>query len=125
MSCSDRKCTTLVATLAGCLAVAGTAFAQMQPATPAHPATPAQSTTPSHSSPATKMPSVTPNKAETASSAFEKLDTSRLGYVTKDEAAKLDGFDKVFTQADKNKDGKLSQDEFKVAWAIYTGNPQG
>jgi hypothetical protein len=119
MSCLDRKCTTLVATVAGCLAVLGTAFAQMQPATPA------QSATPSYSSPATNMPSVIPNKAETASSAFEKLDASRLGYVTKDEVAKLDGFDKAFTQADKNKDGKLSQDEFKVAWAIYTGNPQG
>ena len=125
MSCSDRKCTTLVATLAGCLAVAGTAFAQMQSTTPAQPATPAQAAPPSYSSPATKMPAVIPNKAETASSAFEKLDASRLGYVTKDEAAKLDGFDKAFTQADKNKDGKLSQDEFKVAWAIYTGNPQG
>ncbi len=71
------------------------------------------------------MPAVIPNKAETASSAFEKLDTPRLGYAIEDEVAKLDGFDKAFTQVDKNKDGKLSQDDLKVAWAIYTGNPQG
>ena len=38
---------------------------------------------------------------------------------------KLDGFDAAFTQADKNKDGKLDRDEFKAAWAIYTGKPQG
>jgi hypothetical protein len=53
------------------------------------------------------------------------MDASHIGYVTKEQTAKLSGFDKVFTQADKNKDGKLDPDEFKVAWAIYTGNPQG
>ncbi len=115
---SDHKHVTVAATLAGCLAVAATAVAQMQPATPARPATP------SYSNPATPMPAVTPNKSETAASAFEKLDTSHLGYVSKENVAKLDGFDKAFTQADQNKDGKLSQDEFKVAWGIYTGNPQ-
>jgi len=71
------------------------------------------------------MSAVTPNKSETAASAFEKLDAAHAGYVTKEQAAKLDGFDKAFTQADKNKDGKLDRDEFRAAWAIYTGNPQG
>ena len=118
MLLSDRKFTTLVTTVACCLAAAGTAFAQMQPATPT------QSPTPSYSSRAAEMPSVIPSKSEIAGSAFKKLDASRLGYVTKEEVAKLDGFDKWFTQADRNKDGKLSQDEFKVAWGLYTGNPQ-
>ena len=55
---------------------------------------------------------MTPNKSETAASAFEKLDAAHAGYVTKEQAAKLDGFDKAFTQADKNKDGKLSRMEY-------------
>ena len=112
---SDRKYMTLVATV-GCLAAAGTAFAQMQPATPE------QQTRSGYASPATQMPPVIPNKAETASSAFEKLDMSHLGYLTKDRVARLDGFEPVFAQADKDKDGRLTQDEFKLAWALYTGN---
>ena len=115
---SHYERTALVATVAGCLAMAGLAFAQSQPTTPA------QSQTPSSSTP-TQMSAVTPNKSETAASAFEKLDAAHAGYVTKEQAAKLDGFDKAFTQADKNKDGKLDRDEFKAGWAIYTGNPQG
>lgn len=113
------KGTRLIATIAICLAMAGTALAQTQPATPAKPQTP------SYSSPGIQMSAVIPNKSETASSAFEKLDSSHVGYVTKEQVAKLDGFEKVFMQADKDKDGKLNQDEFKAAWAIYTGNPQG
>ena len=108
----------LAATVAGCLAMAGLAFGQSQYTTPA------QSPTPSASTPK-QMPAITPNKSETAPSAFEKLDAAHAGYVTKEQAAKLDGFDKVFTQADTNKDGKLDRDEFKSAWATYTGNPQG
>ena len=115
---SHYERTALAATVAGCLAMAGLAFAQY-PAT-----TPAQTQTPRSSTP-TQMSAMTPNKSETAASAFEKLDAAHAGYVTKEQAAKLDGFDKAFTQADKNKDGKLDRDEFKAAWAIYTGNPQG
>ncbi len=113
------KRTTLIATIAGCLAVAGTALAQTQPATPAQPQAP------TYSSPGIQMSAVTPNKSETASSAFEKLDSAHVGYVTKAQVASLDGFDKAFMQADKDRDGKLNRDEFKAAWAIYTGNPQG
>ena len=115
----SRKCATLLATVAGCLAMAGPAAAQSKSTTPA------QSQTPSYSSTPTPMSAVTPNRSELASSAFAKMDASHIGYVTKEQTAKLSGFDKVFAQADKNKDGKLDPDEFKVAWAIYTGNPQG
>jgi len=117
MSNSHRKFTPMVAAVAGCLAVTGAAFAQQ-------PSTTTDQATPGYSSPSTAMPSAAPNKSETAPSAFQKLDTPHAGYVTKEQAAKLDGFDKAFTQADKNKDGKLSLDEFKTAWGIYTGNPQ-
>ena len=50
-------------------------------------------------------------------------DAAKAGYVTKEQAAKIDGFD--FTQADKNKDGKLDRDEFNAAWGVYSGKPQG
>lgn len=113
MSRSRRTRTTLIASLAGCLTMAGTALAQTQPASPAQPQAP------SYSSSATQM-SGAPNKSEPASSAFEKLDAAHAGYVTKEQVAKLDGFDKAFMEADKDQNGKLSRDEFQAAWAIYT-----
>jgi Ca2+-binding EF-hand superfamily protein len=115
---SHYEHTALIATVAGCLAVAGIAYAQSQPTTPA------QSPPPSSSTP-TQMAAMTPSKSETFSSAFQKLDATQAGYVTKEQAAKLDGFDKAFTQADTNNDGKLDRDEFKAAWETYTGKPQG
>ena len=110
-----ERATSIVTTVT-CMALAGIAFAQGQPTTPAKPMSPSTS-----SAGTTQMPAVTPSKSETAISAFEKLDSSHAGYVDKAQVAKLDGFDNAFTQADKNNDGKLSQDEFRVAWAIYTG----
>jgi hypothetical protein len=113
MLCSRYARTALIASVAS-LALAGTAFAQTQTATPAQPGTPG------YSSSATQMPSVIPSKSETASSAFEKLDASHAGSLSREQTAKLDGFDAAFVQADKDKDGKLSRDEFQAAWAIYT-----
>lgn len=112
-----------VASLAASLALAGSAFAQVQPATPATPAnpTPATPANPSYSSSPIQMPTMTPSKSETAPSAFGKLASSGAGYVTKEQAGKLDGFDRAFSEADRDKDNKLSADEFAVAWAIYTG----
>jgi hypothetical protein len=68
-----------------------------------------------------QMPSVLPNRAETAPSAFDKLATSGSTFVTKQETDRLDGFDRAFSEADRDRDGKLTKDEFNVAWAIYTG----
>jgi EF hand len=118
MSRSDLKRMTLVATAAGCIALAGTAFAQMQPATPA------KQVTPSNPAASTQMQPGTPKKSEPASLAFKQLDVSHRGYVTKQETAALQGFDKAFNHADKNKDGKLSPAEFKVAWAAYATSKQ-
>ena len=63
-----------------------------------------------------------PSKTEAPDSAFKKLDPSAKGYVSKDDAAQLQGFDSAFQRADANKDGKLTQSEFNQAWAIYSGN---
>jgi hypothetical protein len=120
---SPHPRTTLIASVVGCLALAGTVFAQTQSATPAEPPKPSYSNPPtqmpSANSP-TQMPAAIPNKSETASSAFEKLDASHAGFVSKDQVAKLDGFSTAFVQADKDKDGKLTRDEFQAAWAIYS-----
>jgi Ca2+-binding EF-hand superfamily protein len=70
-----------------------------------------------------QMPSAVPNKAETAVSAFDKLATKGATSVTKQEADKLVGFDRAFSEADRDKDGKLTKEEFNAAWAIYTGRP--
>jgi hypothetical protein len=68
-----------------------------------------------------QMPAVVPSKAETASSAFDKLAASGSTFVTKEQADRLDGFDRAFSDADRDKDGKLTREEFNAAWAIYTG----
>lgn len=107
----------IVAIVAG-FALASVAVAQTQPATPAQsqPTMPAQSQK-SESNPPSQMSTTAPSKSDTAVSAFQKLDAAKAGYVTKEQAAKLNGFD--FTQADKNKDGKLDRDEFNAAWGTY------
>jgi hypothetical protein len=108
----------IVAIVAG-FALASVAVAQTQPATPAQsqPTMPAQSQK-SESNPPSQMSTTAPSKSDTAVSAFQKLDAAKAGYVTKEQAAKLNGFD--FTQADKNKDGKLDRDEFNAAWGVYS-----
>ena len=68
-----------------------------------------------------QMPSVTPGKSETAGSAFGKLAPSGSTFVTKEQSDKLVGFDRAFSEADRDRDGKLNKDEFATAWAIYTG----
>jgi hypothetical protein len=119
-----HKRNALVATVAGCFALAGLAAAQSQPATSgqSQPMTPAQSQT-SGSNPPSQMSTMAPSKSDTAVSAFQKLDATKVGYMTKEQATKLNGFD--FTRADKNNDGKLDRDEFNAAWGVYSGKPQG
>src|SRR3989338_8380351 len=56
---------------------------------------------------------------EVPNPAFQKLDTDRDGYISRDEAAKLRGFEKAVDEADDNRDGKLDRDEFVKAQAIH------
>ena len=63
---------------------------------------------------------IVPSKSELSSSAFDMLDTSKRGFVTREDVAKLPGFDSAFQQADENKDGRLSLGEFDRAWMIYS-----
>ena len=116
MTLSTMGRTTLAAAVFGCMAIAGTSSAQTYSAR--SPASKGQAPQPSIEM---KMPAITPNKSESASSAFEKLDTTHSGYVTKAQTEKLDGFATAFDKADANHDGKLSESEFNVAWSAYTG----
>ena len=50
---------------------------------------------------------------------FKRLDTNRDGYISRAEAKKLKNFDKAFTEADDNRDGRLDPDEFLKAQSIH------
>lgn len=54
-----------------------------------------------------------------SSAEFKRVDANRDGYVSRDEARKIKGFDKAFQQADDNRDGKLDAAEFAKAQAVH------
>ena len=83
-----------------------------------------QSTNPSGTGSMSSEKAIPPSKSETSDSAFKKLDASNKGYITRDDAKSVEGFDRSFQSADANHDGKLTGDEFKKAWTSFTGNPQ-
>lgn len=93
------------------------------PTTPGMPdsATPGTTTPPingAHSQNGSRT-SIAPSKTELSASAFDKLDINKRGYVTRADVGQLPGFDTAFRQADANNDGRLTQDEFERAWALY------
>lgn len=56
---------------------------------------------------------------EQANQAFEKLDTDRDGFISRDEAAKRYRFERALSEADDNRDGRLDREEFVKAQSIY------
>lgn len=84
------------------------------PGTPAKP--PA-----SRLSPPEIVKPVVPGKSELAESAFHKLDATGKGYVTLEDISGLEGFEQAFRVADTGHTGKLDFDQFKKAWAQYSG----
>lgn len=100
----------------------GLAFAQATPPAPysamdAPPAAVAPSDTPA---PYTTMDRAAgmPTQTDSAIVAFQKLDTSNQGYVTRSDIAQLPGF-VAFDAADRNRDGRLDVGEFERAWADH------
>jgi hypothetical protein len=66
---------------------------------------------------------VVPSKSTLTAPAFDMLDAGRRGFVTREDTAKLPGFDTAFQQADENNDGRLSESEFTRAWMNYSRQP--
>ena len=128
----------ITALAVGALGLAGQGFAQSTssdqsgasttmrpPAAAAGTTAPSgQSTNPSGTGSMSSAKAIPPSKSETSDSAFKKLDPTNKGYVTRDDAKSVEGFDRSFQAADANHDGKLASDEFKKAWTSFTGNPQ-
>ena len=67
--------------------------------------------------PATGGP-LTPSRLESADTVFNRFDTGRRGYLTKDQVQSLDGF--PFAAADANHDGKLTAEEFNSGWDQFS-----
>jgi len=61
-----------------------------------------------------------PTRSDSATNAFQTLDPSNRGYVTRTETDRIPGFT-GFDNADTNRDGHLSADEFSTAWKFYSG----
>lgn len=117
MKARIQRSATLAAIIgAASFALGGAAFADAKGA-----GTAAGSGAASATAPIAMPHGIVPNKSELPKSAFDKLDAAEKGYVTREDVAQLDGFDRAFEQADQNHDGRLNADEFKSAWANYTG----
>lgn len=80
----------------------------------------------SHGSPPDMAKPIAPGKSEKVDSAFKKLDPTGKGYVAKEDAKVLDGFDPIFDKADTKHEGKLNYSQFKKAWREYANEkPMG
>ena len=61
-----------------------------------------------------------PSRSDTAGNAFRTLDTANRGYVTKSDTDRILGFT-GFENADVNRDGHLTVEEFANAWKSFNG----
>jgi hypothetical protein len=65
-------------------------------------------------------PGSVPTRSSTPSEAFTMLDRGQVGYVTRADTDRIPGF-VGFDNADTNRDGQLTKEEFANAWRYYTG----
>jgi hypothetical protein len=65
-------------------------------------------------------PGSLPSRSDTATGAFRMLDRSGVGYVTRADTDRIPGF-VGFDNADSNRDGQLTPEEFNNAWRFYSG----
>ena len=57
--------------------------------------------------------------SEPPSAEFRKLDVNSDGYLSREEARKIRGFDKAFKEADDNHDSRLDASEFVKAQSVH------
>jgi cytoskeletal protein RodZ len=79
------------------------------PATPAYPESKTDMSGTTAATPATPATSASPQKKN-----WSDLDVDKNGTLSATEAAPVNSLSKVFTAADVNSDGELSQDEYKA-----------
>jgi len=65
-------------------------------------------------------PGTMPTRSSTSSEAFTMLDRGQVGYVTRADTDRIPGF-VGFDNADTNRDGQLTKEEFANASRYYTG----
>jgi EF hand domain-containing protein len=65
-------------------------------------------------------PGSVPTRSSTAAEAFSMLDRGGLGYVTRADTDRIPGL-MGFDNADTNRDGQLSKEEFATMWRSYSG----
>lgn len=65
-------------------------------------------------------PAGMPTRSSTAGEAFTMLDRAQLGFVTRADTDRIPGF-VGFDNADTNRDGQLTREEFANAWRSYSG----
>ena len=115
----------------GLAATPGQAPAAATPNPSASTPLPGQSTLPSQlpplnangvggQSPRNAAPGSVPTRASSAGEAFTMLDRGQVGYVTRADTDRVPGF-VGFDNADTNRDGQLTKDEFANAWRYYSG----
>ena len=68
-------------------------------------------------------PQTMPSTTEGSLTAFDKLDATHRGYLTRSDTARL-SVSVDFDAADRNRDGRLDIDEFQRAWADYRSGGQ-
>jgi hypothetical protein len=61
-----------------------------------------------------------PTRSSTAAEAFGMLDRAQVGFVTRADTDRIPGF-VGFDNADTNRDGQLTREEFANAWRSYSG----
>ena len=93
------------------------AFAQTSPTTQADPAQSTQPTTTQNAEPAAQPADAAQPKQVT----WADLDTDKDGNLSKQEVTPVPSLTQVFDQADSDKDGKLTADEYKAFAAKSAG----
>ena len=68
----------------------------------------------------TAPPGSVPTRSSSSAEAFGMLDRGQVGYVTRADTDRIAGF-VGFDNADTNRDGQLTKEEFANAWRYYSG----